>query len=100
MSTAADYLPSVRAKGTIRVVAVEGEYRFRLSELDRLYAALDAGEVWFTGEDNNGGELRVRLAQVEAVIAYTPQAVARAITDEDVQREEIRARNMTKGDPE
>lgn len=79
-----DWTPASRERGTIRVMCDGGRLHWlRLIERDALTAALDRGDVWYAGTDNFGAAVRVRLDDVVAVTAFTPESIAATIADDE-----------------
>jgi hypothetical protein len=85
------YRPAARRCGFVSVECENDRvYVLRLVHHDALAKALDEGQRWFTGSDNIGITVRIRLDQVVGVETYTPANVQAAISELDASGEEDR----------
>lgn len=77
------WTPVARERGMVRVHCGGEHFYLRLADRAALMRALERGDTRFDGADNFGAIVRLSLAEVTAVVVFTPESIAATIADDE-----------------
>jgi hypothetical protein len=75
-----------------------GVYRLALADAEPLRAAWQAGRAFYDGTGPHGEAVSIKLAGVEGIVVWTPDANMRCEENSAAERERARARRLVEGE--